>query len=92
MSYRCRACGKASEDGKPMLRHQIKRVDGQIASEVPVCHDCSVELKTVAFEVLLRRHSREPAPIVLVAPTAPAVKAVPVKSLAERINQTRSVK
>lgn len=41
MSYRCKACGGIVPAGRPRLIHVVKREDGQIAREVPVCQKCS---------------------------------------------------
>lgn len=41
MSYRCGFCRGKVPQGEPLKRHVVKRRDGSILSETPVCDACS---------------------------------------------------
>ena len=90
--YRCKVCNAESEPGQSLLRHQVKRKDGQIASELPVCKGCLQRLKTTSLDDLIREYSKEPA-ATRVAPIAAVplrAVAVPSKTLAQRINESNT--
>lgn len=38
--YRCSLCTQPSRPGQPRLLHVVKRPDGSILRELPVCSDC----------------------------------------------------
>ncbi len=40
MSYKCGICGCVVTHGKQQLKHVVKRPDGSILREVPVCERC----------------------------------------------------
>lgn len=44
MSYRCGLCNAMRQPGAPRLVHQVKRPNGQIVREIPVCPACQAGL------------------------------------------------
>ena len=47
MSYRCSFCGCSVGHGRPMLRKVVKRPDGNIESERPICRRCLAALAKI---------------------------------------------
>lgn len=46
MSYRCSICDAKVSHNKQMKRFIIKRLNGQIEREIPVCLDCDAGLRS----------------------------------------------
>lgn len=46
MSYKCSICDDPQPHGQKLRRWVVKRANGQIASEIPVCPDCWAGLKS----------------------------------------------
>ena len=88
MSYHCGVCGWNIPDGKSMLRYVIRRPDGNIAREIPVCKRCKTWLNRGAdFDDLIERFKSEPEPeikpvlaVIVPTPTRPeSPVSVPLK-------------
>ncbi len=46
MSYKCEVCNVPQPHGQKLKRWVVKRVNGQIEKEIPVCPDCNAGLKS----------------------------------------------
>jgi hypothetical protein len=81
MSYRCGICQDVVSGGQPQKRHVVKRPDGNIAREVPVCGECHAALRsgyTLQQMVAIRgRKAVDP-------PTAVAVQSAPRQAPTQR--------
>lgn len=69
MSYKCSICRRVVPPGVAMMRHVVRRANGEIAREYPACADCVTELqKGVPLNDLLVRFRPRFRPIVVPPP------------------------
>lgn len=85
MSYKCKICDSSVAEGQPMRRHIVKKPDGNVLQEVPVCESCQAGLRsghTLAQMVAQEGPKQEgPLPKAVLDLAKPAAKVVP-KTLA----------
>ena len=55
MSYRCNICCKDVPPNQALRRHVIKKPDGNIAFEIPVCEQCQAGLRSGNTLTAMRR-------------------------------------
>ena len=72
--YRCHVCGTVSRPGATLLKHVVRRLDGQIAAELPVCGTCSSMLAAgIPYAQVVKQRGKaiEPSPTTALPPPEP---------------------
>ena len=74
MSYLCKVCGTSRQHGLPMIRHVVKRPNGQTEKEIPICQPCAEAIRAGANPDHLALKFKRP-PLTKPEPAAPAQSA-----------------
>jgi hypothetical protein len=92
MSYRCEVCTTVVPKNIPRRTYCVKRSDGNIAHEYPVCGDCHflLDLGLTLAEVTRRRRPKDPlAPIVVEAQALAKVEVAKPKVVVSALDRWR---